>query len=69
MEFGGLFILVILLIVLVVLGGGLYALTMWLRGKKLAPEGDAIEGEQEDRPRPKHVKVDDGQRARFVGTR
>jgi hypothetical protein len=69
MEFGGIFILVILLIVVAVLGGGLYAVSMWLRGKKLAPEGDKIEGEQEDSPRPEHVEVDNEQRARFVGTR
>lgn len=66
---GGLFILVIVLIVAGVFGGGLLALTMWLRGKKLAPEGDQIEGEQEDPPRPEHLKVEGEQRTRFVGTR
>ncbi len=69
MEFGGIFILVIVLIVVAVLGGGLYLVAMWLRGKKLDPEGDEIEGAQEDPPRPEHVKVEDEQRARFVGTR
>jgi flagellar basal body-associated protein FliL len=69
MEFGGIFILLIVLVVVVVLGGGLYAVSMWLRGKKLAPEGDEIEGKQEDSPRPEHVEVDNEQRARFVGTR
>lgn len=69
MEFGGIFILLIVLIVVAVLGGGLYAVSMWLRGKKLAPEGDAIEGKQENRPRPEHVEVDNEQRARFVGNR
>jgi hypothetical protein len=64
MEFGGIFILVIVLIVVAALGGGLYALSMWLRGRKLAPEGD-----REDRPRPEHVEVEGEQRARFVGTR
>ncbi len=68
MEVGAFFILVILLVVLAVLGGGFYALTMWLRGKKLAPEGDQIEGEQEQRPRPEHVEVENEQNARFVGT-
>lgn len=69
MEFGGIFILMIVLIVVGVLGGGLYALTMWLRGKKLAPEGDEIEGEQEERPRPEHVEVENEQHARFIGAR
>jgi hypothetical protein len=69
MEFGGIFILVMVLVVLGVLGGGFYALTMWLRGKKLASERDEIEGELEDRSRPQHVEVDNEQRARFVGTR
>jgi len=69
MEFGGIFILVIVLIVVAALGGGLYALSMWLRGRKLAPEGDRIEGDREDRPRPEHVEVEGEQRARFVGTR
>jgi hypothetical protein len=69
MEFGGIFILVLLLIVVAVLGGGLYVLSMWLRGKKLAPGGDELEGEQNQRPRPEHVEVDNEQRARFAGTR
>ncbi len=68
MEFGALFILVLLLIVVGVLGGGLYALSMWLRGKKLAPEGDELEGDQDERPRPEHVEVENQQNARFVGT-
>ncbi len=69
MEFAGFFILVIVLIVVAVLGGGLYAVTMWLRRKQLDPEGNEIGGAQEDRPRPEHVEVEDEQRARFVGTR
>jgi flagellar basal body-associated protein FliL len=69
MEFGGIFILLIVLVVVAVLGGGLYVVSMWLRGKKLAPEGDQLEGEQEDQRRPEHVEVDNEQSARFVGTR
>jgi flagellar basal body-associated protein FliL len=69
MEFGGIFILVIVLVVVAVLGGGLYALSMWLRGEKLAPEGDQIEGKQEDRPRPEHIEVENEQNTRFVGSR
>jgi hypothetical protein len=69
MEFGGIFILVIVLIVVGLLGGGLYAVTMWLRRKKLAPAGEEIEGEQGERPRPEHLEVENEQRARFAGTR
>ena len=69
MEFGGIFILVLVLIVVAVLGGGLYALSMWLRGKQLAPEGDEIEGGRDEGPRPEHVEVENEQNARFVGTR
>jgi hypothetical protein len=69
MEFGGIFILVLALIVIAVLSGGLYALSMWLRGKKLAPEGDELEGGPQERPRPEHVEVENGQSARFIGTR
>jgi len=46
-----------------------YALSMWLRGKELAPEGDEFEGNQDDHRRPEHVEVEDEQNARFVGTR
>jgi hypothetical protein len=72
MEIGAVFILVIVLIVVAALGGGLYALTMWLRHKQLDPEGDKLEGEPEDPPRLarlEHVEVDNERHARFVGTR
>ncbi len=69
MEFGAVFILVLLLIVVAVLGGGLYVVSMWLRGKKLSPEGDQLEGEPEQPPRPEHVEVENEQKTRFVGTR
>ncbi len=68
MEIGAFFILLIVLIVVAALGGGLYALTMWLRHKQLDPEGDKIEGEPQDRQRPEHVEVENEQHARFVGT-
>jgi hypothetical protein len=67
MELGGVFILVLVLLVVGVLGSGLYALSMWLRGKKLAPEGDELESEWV--PRPEHVEIENEQNARFVGTR
>ncbi len=69
MELGGIFILVIVLVVVAVLGGGLYVLSMWLRGKQLAPEGDEIEGERKAPPRPEHVEVENEHNARFAGTR
>jgi flagellar basal body-associated protein FliL len=69
MELGGIFILVIVLVVVTVLGGGVYLVAMRLRGKQLDPEENKIEGGREDHPRPEHVEVETDQRARFVGTR
>ncbi len=69
MEIGAVFILMIVLIVAAVLGGGLYALTMWLRGKQLDREEDEVESEGETRRKPEHVEVENEQRARFVGIR
>ena len=70
----GFFILLLVLAVVAILGGALYALTMWLRHKQLAPEEDKVEGvrdagSREREPRPQHVRVDDEQRTRFAGTR
>jgi flagellar basal body-associated protein FliL len=71
MEIGAFFILVILLVVLAVLGGGVYLIAAWLRHKQLDPEGDKVEGptDTEQQARPEHVEVDSEQHARFVGTR
>jgi hypothetical protein len=72
MEIGAFFILAIVLIVFAVLGGGIYAIAMWLRHKQLDPEGDKVEGSDEvadARPRPQHVEHGKAQRARFVGGR
>lgn len=69
MGFGAIFILLIVLIVLAVLGGGLYMLIMWLRGKQLDPKENKIDNTREDRPRPRHLEVENEQRARFVGRR
>lgn len=71
MEIGAFFILMILLIVVAVLGGGVYAVAMWLRHKQLDPEGDKIEGSGDSEPqeRPEHVTHGKSQRARFVGSR
>jgi hypothetical protein len=69
MEIGAFFILVIVLMVVAALGGGFYALTMWLRHKQLDPEEDKIEDEPQGRGRPEHVEVESEQNARFVGSR
>jgi hypothetical protein len=69
MEIGAFFILVILLVVVVVLGGGVYLVATWLRGKQLDPDGDKVEGEEAETPRPEHLEVSDEQRTRYVGTR
>jgi len=70
MEIGAFFILVIVFVVLAAGGGALYGLIAWLRHRQLDPEKDRLNGGQEDaQPRPEHVQVDTGQRARFVGTR
>lgn len=75
MEIGAFFMLVILATVLAVLGGGVYAIAMWLRRKQLDPEGDKLRGsvepgeEPDAQPRPEHVEHGRAQRARFVGGR
>jgi flagellar basal body-associated protein FliL len=72
MEIGAFFILIILLIVLAVLGGGAYAIAMWLRHGQLDPEGDKVESSDDEaqaRPRPEHVEHGKAQRARFIGGR
>jgi len=70
MEFGAIFILLIVLIVVGVLGGGLYLLVMYLSGKRLDPEEDKLEqGQDASHRRPEHVEVESGQGSRFVGSR
>ena len=72
MEIGAFFILVIFLIVVAVLGGGVYTVAMWLRHKQLDPEDEEVEGsgeEAESQARPEHVRHGKAQRARFVGSR
>jgi len=55
--------------VLAIIGGGVYAIAMWLRHRQLDPEEDKIEGggESERQARPEHVTHGRAQRARFVG--
>jgi hypothetical protein len=69
MEFGAFFILVIFFVIVAVLGGGVYAIAAYLRGQKLAPEGDKLDGPREDREEaPEHLRVDSEQKARFIGS-
>ena len=69
MEIGALFILLIVLVVVGGLGGGLYLLIMWLRGRQLSPEGDQVEPAPEEARRPEHLRVASEQHTHFTGTR
>ncbi len=70
MEIGAFFILVILLIVVGVLGGGVYLIAARLRHRQLDPEGDKVEGPTGHgrETRPEHIEMDSAQKARFLGT-
>jgi hypothetical protein len=71
-EVAAAFLLVIIIIAATIVGGGIYAITMWLRKRQLAPEGDKVEGAPgaPDRARrPEHVEVESEQKTRFAGTR
>jgi hypothetical protein len=67
MEIGAFFILVILVVVLGVGGGAIYAVATALRRKKLDPKEDKLDGTGAER-RPEHLEVDSEQRTNFVGT-
>ena len=71
MEIGAFFILIVVLVLLAVLGGGVYAIATWLRHKQLDPEEDKVEGpaHTEHQRRPEHLAVDNEQDTRFVGSR
>lgn len=69
MEIGGFFLLVVIAVVVGVLGGGVYAIAAYLRGQKYSPEGDKLEGPDDHRRAPEHLKVESEQRARFLGSR
>ncbi|HEX3512207.1 MAG TPA: hypothetical protein VHT27_14040 [Solirubrobacteraceae bacterium] len=69
MEIGGFFILLLVLIVLAVLGGGVYAIAAGLRNRQLHPERDKVEGRRDAPERPEHVAVENEQHSRYVGTR
>jgi hypothetical protein len=70
MEIGAFFILILLVIVLAVLGGGVYAIAAKLRRDKLHPEGDRTEPAPDgDAVRPVHRRVTNEQQAEFVHDR
>jgi hypothetical protein len=71
MEIGAFFILVIVVGVVAVIGGFVYAIATRLRHKQLDAAGDLVEdpSDADRRPRPEHVEVETEQRTRFVGTR
>jgi hypothetical protein len=71
MEIGAVFILVVLVVVLAVLGGGVFLIAARLRAKKLDPAGDKVEGppDAESRDRPEHLEVESEQRTHIVGSR
>jgi hypothetical protein len=74
MEIAAFFLLVILLGVLVVLGGGVYAIAAHFRRQKLHPEEDKLAGKlegdvgEQDGRKPEHVRTEPPQQAHFVGT-
>lgn len=72
MEFGAIFILIIVLIVLALVGGGVFLIAARLRGKQLNPRGNELAPqteEQREASRPEHVQVENEQRSNFVGSR
>jgi hypothetical protein len=75
MEIGGFFILVLLVIVVAVIGLAIVAVAARGRHRQLSPRGGSLdaglgpEDEEERSPRPEHVRVENEQRTRFMGTR
>jgi hypothetical protein len=74
MEFGAFFILVLVVVVLALIGGGIYAVAARGRQRQLSRKGGSLDAGREAQPaedgeRPEHVEVDTPQRARFIGSR
>ncbi len=74
MAIGGFFILAIVLVALVVVGGAVYAIAASFRRRKLHPQEDKLAGrlagERGEEPaRPQNARTGKSQRARFVGSR
>jgi heme/copper-type cytochrome/quinol oxidase subunit 2 len=66
MEIGAFFILVIVVVVVGIFGGIVYAIAAKRRHQELAPDTSGPTGEQ---PRPTHHAVENEQNTEFVGTR
>jgi hypothetical protein len=69
MEAAATFLLVIVFVAVLIVGGGVYAIASWLRKRQLSPEGDKVEGPASEPRRPGHVEVESEQHTHFVGTR
>jgi hypothetical protein len=67
MEIGAFFILVLLVIVVAIIGGGVWAIAGKLRRKQLDPSGDTTAPPTEpEGPRPRHHRVSSEQQTEFV---
>ena len=73
MEIGALFLLVLVAIVVVVVGGTVWAIAAHGRKKQLSSDGGTLDArrpdEDADGERPEHLEVDTEQRTRFVGSK
>jgi hypothetical protein len=71
MEIGAFFILVLVLVVVAVLGGGIWMTAGYLRKQKLGRGEDrgGRNARSDNGTRPRHVEAESEQRTRFVGTR
>jgi hypothetical protein len=74
MEIGAFFILVLVLVVLGVIGGAIWAVASRGRRQQLSSKGGSLDAgtqtsAQQDSERPEHVEVDTEQQARFIGSR
>jgi len=75
MAWGGVFILLIVVIVFVIGGGIIYAIAARGRARQLSSKGGTLDAkrpedvEGAEKKRPEHVEVESEQRSRFIGTR
>lgn len=70
MAVGGFFLLAIIVVVVGIVGGAVYAIAAYLRRQELSPEGDKLSAREDARrERPEHLNVESEQRARFFGSR
>ena len=73
MEIGALFLLVLIAIVVVAVGGIVMAIAGRGRSRQLSSDGGTLDArppdEDAERERPEHVEVDTDQRTRFVGSK